>query len=288
MKIIPLKYDFCVKEVMENETVRRHFISDVLGIPLSNIKSVRILNPFLWKRYKKQKLGILDIQLELNNDAKINIEIQLKQMQNWKKRSVFYLAKMFTADLRRGENYEKAKRCIVITILDFEPEGCTDTDYHNVYMLRSKDGALYTDVLELHTIELKKKPRQEQSCPLDEWHQLFNAETEEELDMLKSGTKNLGIIEAIKELKEISLSDRLRYKHEMRLKAKRDRYAEEQFIRLKAEKEGMEKGVKKATEKGISALVHSMRGINATDEQIINALIMEYGLSQDEAQEKVH
>ena len=31
MKIIPLKYDFCVKEVMENETVRKHFISDVLS-----------------------------------------------------------------------------------------------------------------------------------------------------------------------------------------------------------------------------------------------------------------
>jgi len=131
-------------------------------------------------------------------------------------------------------------------------------------------------------------PRQGQSCPLDEWHQLFNAETEEELDMLKSGAKNLGIIEAIKELKEISLSDRLRYEHEMRLKAKRDRYAEDQFIRVQAEKEGMEKGMKKATEKGISALVHSMRGINATDEQIINALMTAYGFSQEEVQEKVH
>lgn len=34
---------------------------------------------------------------------------------------------------------------------------------------------------------------------LDEWHSLLNAETEEELDMIKSRTKNLGIIEAIKE-----------------------------------------------------------------------------------------
>ena len=134
MKVIPLKYDFCVKEVMENETVRTHFISDVLSIPLKDIKSVWILNPFLWKRYKKQKLGILDIQLELNNDAKINIEIQLKQKYNWKKRSVFYLAKMFTADLRRGEDYEKAKRCVVITILDFELNDCVNTDYHNIYV----------------------------------------------------------------------------------------------------------------------------------------------------------
>ncbi len=103
MKVISLKYDFCIKEVMENEIVRRHFISDVLRIPLEEILSVRIMNPFLWKRYKKQKLGILDIQLTLNDDTKINIEIQLKPQVFWEKRTVFYLAKMFTADLRRGE-----------------------------------------------------------------------------------------------------------------------------------------------------------------------------------------
>ncbi len=59
MKITSLKYDFCIKEIMENEIVRRHFVSDVLHIPLENIKSVRIMNPFLWKRYKEQKQGIL-------------------------------------------------------------------------------------------------------------------------------------------------------------------------------------------------------------------------------------
>ena len=75
MKVISLKYDFCIKEIMENEIVRKHFISDVLGIVLADIKSVRMMNPFLWKRYRKQKQGILDIQLELNDDTKINIEI---------------------------------------------------------------------------------------------------------------------------------------------------------------------------------------------------------------------
>lgn len=34
MKIIPLKYDFCVKKVMENETERKHFIS--IEIQLKN------------------------------------------------------------------------------------------------------------------------------------------------------------------------------------------------------------------------------------------------------------
>lgn len=116
---VSLKYDFCIKEVMENEIVRRHFISDGLGIPLEDIRSVRMMNPYLWKRYRSQKQGILDIQLELNDDTKINIEMQLKQKLNWKKRTVFYLAKMFTEDLRRGEDYKNVRKCIAITILDF-------------------------------------------------------------------------------------------------------------------------------------------------------------------------
>ena len=285
MKLIPLKYDFCIKEVMENETVRKHFISDVLNIPLEDIKSVRIVSPFLWKRYKKQKLGILDIQLILNDDTKINIEMQLKQMYDWEKRSVFYLAKMFTADLRRGEDYEKAKRCIVITILDFNIDD--GEEYHNVYMLRDKNGRLYTDVLELHTIELKKEPDKEQPSPLDEWHSLFNAETEEDLDMIKSRTKNKGIIEAIKELKEISLTDRLRYEYEMRLKEKRDRHAEDKFVYEQGQENGIKIGQEHEREKNIKVLIRSMRSIGAANEQIVNVLMKEYELSKEEAEEKI-
>lgn len=105
MKIVPLKYDFCIKEIMVNEIVRKHFISDVLNIPLEDIKDVRMVNTFLWKRFRKQKQGILDIQLELNDNTRINIEMQVEQKAHWKTRTVFYLAKMFTADLRRGEAY---------------------------------------------------------------------------------------------------------------------------------------------------------------------------------------
>lgn len=281
MKIIPLKYDFCIKEVMENETVRKHFISDVLEIPLETIKSVRIMNTSLWKRYQKQKQGILDIQLELNDATKINIEMQLKQKKDWEKRTVFYLAKMFTADLRRGEDYKNAKKCIAITILDFNI--IKNREYHNKYLFRNRQGDIYTDVLELHTIELKKKPDGKQPRPLDEWHSLLNAKTEEELDMIKLKTKNLGIIEAVKELKEISLTENLRFAHELRLQAKRDRKAEDDFVY----EQGRENGMKAGREEGLKSLIHSMQRIDATQEQIVNALVEEYGLSREEAERKL-
>ena len=52
-KIISLKYDFSFKYLFLNEAVRRHFISDVLGIPLEEIRSVRLANTFLWKRVQR-------------------------------------------------------------------------------------------------------------------------------------------------------------------------------------------------------------------------------------------
>lgn len=143
-----------------------------------------------------------------------------------------------------------------------------------------KNGEPYTDILELHTIELKKNPNKEQPSPLDEWHSLFNAKTEEKLDMIKSRTKNPGIVEAIKELKEISLTDRLRYEHEMRLKAKRDRRAEDMFVY----ESGLKAGREDEREESIKILVSTLLEHGDTDEQIAGILMEKYGLSQEEAE----
>ena len=39
---------------------------------------MRLTNTFLWKRYQRQKQGIVDVLLELNHDSRVNIELQIK------------------------------------------------------------------------------------------------------------------------------------------------------------------------------------------------------------------
>lgn len=39
---------------------------------------IRLSNTFLWKRYWKQKQGIVDVVVELNNNSKVNIELQIE------------------------------------------------------------------------------------------------------------------------------------------------------------------------------------------------------------------
>ena len=60
--------------------------------------------------------------------------------------------------------------------------------------------------------------------PVDDWIRLFNAESEEELDMIT--TKNEGITEAINVLKSMSLRRPLKALFDDYMKAKRDRWDE--------------------------------------------------------------
>ena len=237
-KIISLKYDFSFKYLFLNEVVRRHFISDALGIPLEEIRLVRLANTFLWKRYWKQKQGILDVVVELNGDSKVNIELQIEMLSYWDKRSLFYLSKLFTEGLLSGQKYDKLKRCICISILGFNLD--ERPEYHKVYRLRDETGYEFSDMLEIHVVELNKTLNGNHR--MDDWIRLFNVKTEEELKMLEASTKNLGILEAIKEVRVMSLRKNLRLIHEARLKEIRDRDAREDYVRKEGWNEGHSEG----------------------------------------------
>lgn len=247
MNIIPSKEDNSSKVLFHNETVRKYFISDVLEIPVESIRRVQLTDPGLLRQYHNQKLGILDVMLEMNDDTKINIEIQLKKFQFWVKRQLYYLTKMYSADLMAGQNYGKLKRCIAICLLDYnisEREA-----YHSVYRLRDERGYEYSELLEIHIIELKK--RLTGVSRMDEWIQLFNASSTEELDMLQVKTRNKGILEAIQEIRRMSLGRRVRAMYDAYLKAKRDEEAYEAALREEAIAQGLEIGRTKGLEQGL-------------------------------------
>ena len=163
--------------------------------------------------------------LELNDNAKINIEMQVRRQKHWTRRNLYYLAGMYTDGLMLGERYEKLPRCSSISLLDYDffPDR---EEYHAVYRLRDSEGRDLTDLWELHIIELTKALK---GTPVDDWIRLFNAESVEELDMIT--TKNEGITEAINVLKSMSLRRPLKALFEDYMKAKRDRWDEDEYIK---------------------------------------------------------
>jgi predicted transposase/invertase (TIGR01784 family) len=232
--LISPKYDGFVKEMFYNEIVRRHFVGDILGIEQDKIDSVYLKNTFLRKRWKKQKLGILDLVVVLNDRTKINIELQVKAVRDWDKRQLFYLCKLYTEDILSGEDYTKLKRCIGISILDFNlTEG---KEYHSVYRFRDNRGNEFSEMLEIHVIELRKELTGQGE--VDDWISFFNVKTEEDLKMLTMRTKNPGILEAVRELKRMSMNNPLRLWHEAHLKQVRDQRARDGYVWER----GIEKG----------------------------------------------
>lgn len=239
MEFISLKFDYAFRTVFSRERVRKQFISDVTGIPLESIRSARLDNPFLWKRRRRQKQGILDVTVRLHDGTRIDIEMQMRFQKHWTKRNLFYLAKMYTEDLWIGDEYECLKKCITISILGFSLT--QDTGCHSVYTLRDKKGHEFSDLFEVHIIELKKPFAD--AGNVGEWIQLFNAESMEELNMIK--TKNAGILEAREILRTLHLRNPLRLMYEQHLKEVRDRKAEDAYVRDLGRNEGLAEGLAK-------------------------------------------
>lgn len=287
--IISPKYDDFVKEMFRNETVRRYFIGDVLGIGQEKIRSVRLKNPFLRRRYRKQKLGILDIVVELNDREMVNIELQVKLVREWDKRELFYLAKLYTEDILAGMDYRRLKRCIGISILDFN---LTDRrDYHSVYRLRDEKGNEFTDLLEIHVIELKKEVTGQGE--VEDWIRFFNIETEADMKMIKSKTKNPGILEAVNALHVMSMNSSLRLRYEAYLKRVADERAREGYVWDQGREAGLREGVEAGKAEGkaegeqlLAALMERLISDNriedvklaVSDEQVRRRLYREYGI----------
>lgn len=232
---IPPKSDIAFKELMRCEEVRRQFISDVLGILPEEIKSVRLENTFLGRRSRKEKECILDVRILLNDNSKINVELQIRRLAYWDKRSLFYLSKMYTEDLFTGQRYDRLKKCIVISILDFS--GDQNAGYHKVYHLRDQEGRLYSDQFEVHVIELNKELT---GNKLDDWIRLFRVESEEELEEVRS--RNAGVMRAVEEVKSMNLRKMVRTLYEARLKAQRDQWAIEEAIKEDSMAAGLAQG----------------------------------------------
>ena len=231
------KVDFAFKEIMTDEKARTGFLAAVLKINPKDIKETKILNTNLRKEHEDDKQGILDVRLLLNNDSEIDIEIQLSQIKVWAERSLFYLAKMYTEQIAPGQSYTVFKKCINISILDFElfPD---EKEFYSCFHIREDTRSfVYTDKMEFHLIELPKLPEQlkEDSSDIELWAKFINSERKEEFDMLAQ--KNPYIESAYERLQVISRDREKRLEYEAREKAILDHNQ----MMLEAEERGRER-----------------------------------------------
>jgi len=100
--------DYMFRYILQkNKNVLKGLISSLLHLKLQDIKSIEITNPINLSDNISGKDFVLDVDVFINNDTKINLEMQVSNKHNWPDRSLSYTCRSFD-QLYRGHKYEEA------------------------------------------------------------------------------------------------------------------------------------------------------------------------------------
>lgn len=264
-KIVSLKLDVIFKRVfgdVKHKAVITRFIADLLELPPESIKSIIIDNVELAPEYLNMKFSRLDLKLQVD-DRIVNVEMQVNYEPDFRDRTLFYWAKLYGDELDKGDEYGNLKQTICINIINFNLFDCED--YHSHFkIMENERSEILTDKFAIHFFELKKIGKGKRNKPMEEWLNLINAETEDDLMAIQQNTDIPEIRDTIVMLREMSADDKIRQEVYYREKQQHD----EATALGHARREGIAEGEEKGRSNQRNEKIAEMRKLGFTEEQI--------------------
>ena len=258
IKRYPPKMDIIFQAIfgeVGSENITKDFLEKILKRKIEKISLDK--HPILRRELKDDKLGVLDIITELDGKEKCNIEMQLIDKNNIIERMLYYWSKMYTRQIKAGDDYNKLEKTIVILIADFNIKGLEEVEYHSTWKIietNSVKKLILTDKFELDIIELLKiKGRENEKDQLLDW--LIFLENPESERVTRKMKENENLKEAVEKLDRISEDEKMQRIIELREKAIRDEHA----IYAKGVDDGIEKGIMKIAKSMLK------KGMNVSD-----------------------
>ena len=213
---LPLTSDYVFKRIFareENNSMLKDFLEAILNI---HINKVEVKNPELTPNMADEKLGILDLKLDIDNERVVDVEMQVSNEHNIKERSSTYLSKLAAEQLKAKQNYKELKKIITINILKYNY--LERNSYHSIARMKyedtnpiefvnmgyKKEEEEATSTFEMHFIELPKFKEKNPDCntKLEQWLWLIDGSKEEKVTM--SAQENEEINKTVKELNKLS------------------------------------------------------------------------------------
>ena len=258
--MLPLSNDYVFKRIFGkggNEKILKSLLEAILRI---EIQKIEIKNPEIPKETINEKLSILDIKAEINDNTIIDIELQVGNTTAIEKRLVVYNAKLIAGEIKVSEEYKKAKDTIVICIINdnvvkrnaylslamLKYEKTEEIRYVN--MGYEKEEEYLTDMVKYYIIELpkfkKKKPKV--ADLLEKWLYVIGGDRKM---MEECKKENEEIKEAVEQLRQMSADEYERELYEIRERSRLTYNTEMNEARRKGLEEGIEKGEKESKSK---------------------------------------
>ena len=242
------RYDRVFKKIFgakRNVGILRSFLSAVLELPREALKTITVEDPNLRMESRLADKGpVLDLKLTLADGTSVDIELQVGRVPEMKDRIVFCTSKLVAEQLGAGDGYGALRRVVTVAITHFDLTGDPNAYLHRFHFYDKKHDKLFTNSVEINILEVKKLPKREDGTPLWIWGKFFDAETEEEFDMLAK--KSAEVDKAVMIIKRLSGSERERRIAEMREMAWRD----EESIRRGMYDDGRAEGLKQGETAG--------------------------------------
>lgn len=239
---VKLTNNYAFQKIFKNAKIVKGFLMALLNLKEYEIKKIKITDPFTLGENNEEKEGILDIKLVLNQNRKINIEMQNTYQDDWTERSLFYNCRMFTDGFQKGHPYGELPPCIHVGILNFN-QMISPNYYHKFYLMDEKTKEIYSRKFQFHMLELKKlkyAKEKQQRKPLYQWAKLIAAQTWEELEQESKGNKYME--RALEEMIKISQDEMERYLYLREEMAESDRVSQMQSAKRIGRKEGKKEG----------------------------------------------
>ena len=257
-----------------NESITKGFLETILERKIDSIDLSR--NPILRREFKDEKLGVLDIIAKLDENEICNIELQIVDKKNIIERILYYWSRLYSRQIKSGEDYKILQKAIVILITDFKIENLEELDYHSRWkIMENKQGKkiILTQKLEIDIIELPKiiGKEKEQDNLLDWLYFLENPKSER---VTKKMNENENLKEAVKKLDNLSEDERMQRIADLRQKAIMD----EKAIYEKGLEVGIEKGIMEGSRKEKIEIAKKMLELKIDKETIAEAT----GLTEQE------
>lgn len=194
------------------ESITKSLIENILKIKINKLDLDK--NKDLLNGNTKDKNGRLDLRAVIDDNIECNIEVQLATHKKMLERFLYYWAKIYTANLERGEDYEKLRKTISIIIVNENIEqfreikkACTkwritEENYKNMIL---------TDYFQVVIIELSKATEEYKNNKEDgmlQW--MMFLDNPEDVEVKKIMENNKEIKEAKNELDKISQDEIMR------------------------------------------------------------------------------
>lgn len=187
-----LKNDYMFHAVMQDSRkALEDLISALTDIPKDKIEECCVENPIIYGEDIRAKDIMLDVRILLNNQVRIDVELQVECQQSWPERSLLYWCRLFDT-LQAGEWYDQLKPTYHIGILNFTLDKENPEFYSEYRIMNVKTGRIYTDHLVIRDMDLTKVElaiESPQERELKDWALLFRAQSIEEFQMLAHGNE---------------------------------------------------------------------------------------------------